>query len=221
MQIYPRLQLIQNHWQFLLELSKEMMIPVSEKWSVLFFQCFWEGKANLSANNVILTWGSLQVLHKWELFDCTAYNHINPELSPGSWLMNMHDWSLSFFCLIHQNSFHPRVLRSFTQESWWVGFTCSHMPCWKGSKVSAALNPCVQLQVICWAACSCCASSSHLAKLPRWDPPPEQSSWDVGMPEYSCSTNYRTDKMVCVVNHPRHSLNINLKWLSANVQPLV
>lgn len=31
MQIYPRLQLIQNHWQFLLELSKEMMIPVSEK----------------------------------------------------------------------------------------------------------------------------------------------------------------------------------------------
>lgn len=27
--------------------------------------------------NVILTWGSLQVLHTWDLFDCTAYNYIN------------------------------------------------------------------------------------------------------------------------------------------------
>lgn len=76
---------------------KKIMILVSEKQAVsVFFQCFWESKANLSAKNVLLTWGSWQVLHMWELFDCTAYNYINSELSPGSWFMNLHDCDLLF-----------------------------------------------------------------------------------------------------------------------------
>lgn len=139
------------------------MIPVSEKQAVLFCQGFWGGKANLSVKNVILTWGSLQVLHTWELFDCTVYNYINSELSLGSWLMNMHHCDLFFFFLIHQNTFHPRVTRSFTQQSLWVDFMCYHTLHWKGNKLIMALNgmcavakhllSCVQLVCVLLTPC--------------------------------------------------------------------
>lgn len=55
------------------------------------------GQGKLSVKNVTLTWGSLQVLHTWEPFDCTAYNNINLQLSQGFWFMNMHDCGLFFF----------------------------------------------------------------------------------------------------------------------------
>lgn len=150
----------------------------------------------------------------WKLFDCTAYKYISSGLSLGS---NEYAWLF----IIHQNIFHPMVIRSLAQEPLWVGFTCYNTPHWKGSKLSAALNG------VC-AVASHVLSSIQLAhillapcKAPWWDPPSEQSSWDIGMPEHSCSTNYRTDNMVCVLSHPQHGLNINLKWLSASVQPLV
>lgn len=157
-----------------------MMIPVPEKQAVWgFFPCFWESKANLSTKNVLLTWGNWQVLHMWELFDCTAYNCINSELLPGSWFLNVPDCDLHF--LIHQNTCHLRALRSFIQEPSWVGFTCYHILHWKGSKVG-------HLQGICWAVCSWNASCSHLAKLWWWDPP-SKSPWNIGMPQHSCSIN--------------------------------
>lgn len=133
-----------------------MMIPVPEKQAVWgFFPCFWESKVNLSTKNVLLTWGNWQVLHMWELFDCTAYNCINSELLPGSWFLNVPDCDLHF--LIHQNNCHLRALRSFIQEPSWVGFTCYHILHWKGSKQSGAfarhLLSCVQLECILLTPC--------------------------------------------------------------------
>lgn len=113
------------------------MILVSEKQSVLFCQCFWGGKANLSVKNVILTWGSLQVLHTWELF---ALFIITLTLSFHCALALWICIAVVSFFLIHQNTFHPRVIRSFTQQPLWVDFTCYHIPHWTGNKLSAAPN---------------------------------------------------------------------------------
>ena len=60
--------------------KKTTNITTKQQHTVLFCQCFWGGKANLSVKNAILTWGSLWVLCTWELFDCLAYNYINSEL---------------------------------------------------------------------------------------------------------------------------------------------
>lgn len=102
-------------------LAVSLVTELNKLWSLyqksrqygLYISVLWDSKANLSTKNVLLTWGSWQVLHMGQLFDCTAYNYINSELLPGSWYTNVHDYDLLF--LIYQNTCHHRAMRSFIQ----------------------------------------------------------------------------------------------------------
>lgn len=120
-----------------------------------FFSAFERVRWICQQKNVLLTWGSWQVVHMGQLFDCTAYNYINSELLPDSWFMNVHDCDLFFknsskyLSLQGNKIFYSKILVS------WFYFTY-----FTENEANQGVHVC-----ICKASSELCAAGMHPAHI--------------------------------------------------------